>query len=371
MHHRQLGSLEVSALGLGCLTLTAAYGTPPAEADAIALIHRARAVGIDFLDTSDAYAKGENEIVVGKAIAGRRGDYVVASKFGNLRRPDGTPMADGRPAYVKQACEASLRRLKIDTIDLYYIHRIDPTVPIEDTVGAMAALVAGREGALPGNFRSSAGHNPPRACGASVERACRSNTRCGRGMSKPACWMSAASWTSASSDTARWDAASSPARSRRNHPPATCGMACRDFPATTCGITWRCWQVSAHRRGGTMHAGAVGAGLAVVARSAGGADCQQQPHGPAGGECRRRGAASFGCHIGGSGGIVRAGEFAGARYGALAESVVGLYSRSHTANCRRRTVIARSAATKQSRSELYELSRATRTEIASSLRSSQ
>ncbi|HUB15575.1 MAG TPA: aldo/keto reductase [Acetobacteraceae bacterium] len=141
MQRRHLGSLEVSAVGLGCLTLTAAYGAPPPEADAIAIIHRARDLGIDLLDTSDAYAKGENEILVGKAIAGRRGDFVVASKFGNLRRADGTPTADGRPAYVRQACEASLRRLNTDTIDLYYIHRVDPTVPIEDTVGAMAALV--------------------------------------------------------------------------------------------------------------------------------------------------------------------------------------------------------------------------------------
>ncbi|HTB44015.1 MAG TPA: aldo/keto reductase [Acetobacteraceae bacterium] len=141
MQQRRLGQLTVSAIGLGCLTLTEAYGTPPAEADAIGIIHRAAALGIGFLDTSDAYAKGANEVLVGKAIAGRRGDYVVASKFGNLRKPDGTPTADGRPAYVKQACEASLRRLNIDTIDLYYIHRVDPTVPIEDTVGAMAELV--------------------------------------------------------------------------------------------------------------------------------------------------------------------------------------------------------------------------------------
>jgi aryl-alcohol dehydrogenase-like predicted oxidoreductase len=141
MQRRHLGQLPVSAIGLGCLTLTDAYGTPPAEADAIGIVHRAAALGIDFLDTSDAYAKGANEVLVGKAIAGRRGDYVVASKFGNLRKPDGTPTADGRPAYVKQACDASLRRLNIDTIDLYYIHRVDPTVPIEDTVGAMADLV--------------------------------------------------------------------------------------------------------------------------------------------------------------------------------------------------------------------------------------
>jgi aryl-alcohol dehydrogenase-like predicted oxidoreductase len=149
MHRRRLGSLEVSAIGLGCLTLTAAYGTPPSETEAITVIHRARASGIDLLDTSDAYARGANEELVGRAIAGRRNDFVVASKFGNLRRPDGTPAADGRPSYVRQACEASLRRLKVETIDLYYIHRVDPAVPIEDTVNAMADLVrAGKVRAL-------------------------------------------------------------------------------------------------------------------------------------------------------------------------------------------------------------------------------
>src|ERR1700722_20576635 len=121
MQRRSLGQLQVSSIGLGCLTLTEAYGTPPAEADAIGIIHRAAGLGIDFLDTSDAYAKGSNEVLVGKAIAGCRRDYVLASKFGNLRKPDGTPTADGRPAYVKHACEASLRRLNTDTIDLYYI----------------------------------------------------------------------------------------------------------------------------------------------------------------------------------------------------------------------------------------------------------
>jgi aryl-alcohol dehydrogenase-like predicted oxidoreductase len=146
MQRRRLGSLDVGAIGLGCLTLTAAYGTPPPDADAIATIHRAAEIGVDMLDTSDAYAKGENELLIGRAIAGRRHRYVLASKFGNLRKPDGTPAANGRPDYVKHACEASLRRLNTDVIDLYYIHRVDPTVPIEDTVGAMAELK--REGKI-------------------------------------------------------------------------------------------------------------------------------------------------------------------------------------------------------------------------------
>lgn len=140
MERRRIGKLEVSAIGLGCMSMTPIYGEPRA-ADAIETIHRAAELGIDFIDTSDAYGKGENEKLVGRALAGRRDKYVLATKFGNLRRPDGTPAADGRPAYVRQACEASLKRLGTDVIDLYYIHRVDPSVPIEDTVGAMAQLI--------------------------------------------------------------------------------------------------------------------------------------------------------------------------------------------------------------------------------------
>jgi aryl-alcohol dehydrogenase-like predicted oxidoreductase len=98
-------------------------------------------LGVDFIDTSDAYGAGANEELVGRALKGRRDRAVLATKFGNIRLADGSPGADGRPDYVRQACEASLRRLGVDHIDLYYIHRVDPTVPIEDTVGAMARLV--------------------------------------------------------------------------------------------------------------------------------------------------------------------------------------------------------------------------------------
>jgi len=141
MQRRWLGALDVSAMGLGCLTLTEAYGAPPSETEAIGIVHQAAELGIDFLDTSDLYGAGANETLVGKAIDGRRHDYVVATKFGNRRKPDGTPFADGGPKYVTQACEASLRRLNCDVIDLYYIHRIDPSVPVEETVGAMSELV--------------------------------------------------------------------------------------------------------------------------------------------------------------------------------------------------------------------------------------
>jgi len=139
MERRRLGTLEVSALGLGCMSMTPIYGTPDPDS-AVATIHRAAELGVDFLDTSDAYGQGKNEELVGRAIAGRRSRYVVATKFGNIRKPDGTPSADGRPDYVARACDASLKRLGIETIDLYFIHRVDNTVPIEDTVGAMVRL---------------------------------------------------------------------------------------------------------------------------------------------------------------------------------------------------------------------------------------
>ncbi len=143
MERRTLGKLEVSAVGLGCATMTPFYGEPD-PASAIETIRCAAGLGIDFLDTSDAYGRGRNEELISRAVEGRRYEYVIASKFGNLRRPDGTPTADGRPEYVKAACERSLQRLRTEHIDLYYIHRVDPFVPIEDTVGAMSDLV--REG---------------------------------------------------------------------------------------------------------------------------------------------------------------------------------------------------------------------------------
>ena len=137
---RKLGSLEVSEIGLGCMSMTPIYGEPQPE-EAIATLHRAAELGIDFIDTSDAYgANGDNEELVGRALKGRRGKYILATKFGNIRMPDGSPGAKGDPVYVAQACEASLRRLAVDTIDLYFVHRIDETVPIEDTIGAMVRL---------------------------------------------------------------------------------------------------------------------------------------------------------------------------------------------------------------------------------------
>src|SRR5437868_4146121 len=141
MQRRKLGGLEVSAVGLGCATMTPFYDAPDPES-AIATIRRAGEIGIDFLDTSDAYGAGRNEELIARAVAGHRGDYVIASKFGNLSQSGGPRFSDGRPDYVREACEKSLRRLQTDVIDLYYIHRVDPEVPIEDTVGAMADLVS-------------------------------------------------------------------------------------------------------------------------------------------------------------------------------------------------------------------------------------
>ena len=141
MKRRRLGKLEVGAVGLGCMSMTPIYGEP-SEPEAIATIHRAIELGVDLIDTSDAYgSNGSNEVLVGRAIKGRREKVVLATKFGNVRLPDGSPGANGRPEYVAQCCEASLERLGVETIDLYYIHRVDPTVPIEDTVGAMARLI--------------------------------------------------------------------------------------------------------------------------------------------------------------------------------------------------------------------------------------
>ena len=140
MERRKLGQLEVSAVGLGCATMTPFYGTPDPEAG-IATIRRAPEIGVDLLDTADGYGAGKNEELIARAIKGRRGDYVIASKFGNVGLVGNPRFADGRPEYVREACEKSLKRLETEIIDLYYIHRVDPTVPIEDTVGAMAELV--------------------------------------------------------------------------------------------------------------------------------------------------------------------------------------------------------------------------------------
>jgi aryl-alcohol dehydrogenase-like predicted oxidoreductase len=143
LEHRTLGKsdLSISAIGLGCMSLSGIYG---AAEDAVSedLIRHAIDIGVNHFDSSDMYGWGHNEEVLGRALKGRRDGIVVATKFGQTQRPGQSNGVNGRPEYVVEACEASLKRLGIDVIDLYYQHRVDPDVPVEDTVGAMAKLVA-------------------------------------------------------------------------------------------------------------------------------------------------------------------------------------------------------------------------------------
>jgi aryl-alcohol dehydrogenase-like predicted oxidoreductase len=143
MRHLKLGndSRTISAIGLGCMGMSEFYG-PRNEEESIATIHLALDQGVNFLDTADAYGTGHNEELVGKAIKGRRDEIVLATKFGNVRGADGSFKGiNGRPEYVRRACDASLKRLNVEIIDIYYQHRVDATVPIEETVGAMARLI--------------------------------------------------------------------------------------------------------------------------------------------------------------------------------------------------------------------------------------
>jgi aryl-alcohol dehydrogenase-like predicted oxidoreductase len=164
---RPLGrsGLKVSAIGLGCMGMSEFYGHGD-EAESLATLRRALDLGVNFLDTSDAYGPFTNEELVGRAIRGRRGEVVLATKFGIVRDPSNPSVRgiDGSPPYVRQALEASLKRLDVDCVDLYYLHRVDPKVPIEETVGAMAALVAAGKVRYIGLSEASA---------QTLERACR------------------------------------------------------------------------------------------------------------------------------------------------------------------------------------------------------
>lgn len=141
MKSTMLGKLEVSVIGLGCMGMSQSYGeADPAES--ARTLHRALDLGVTFLDTANAYGNGRNEELIGQVLSARRTSFVLATKFGIVRQADGKSGVDGRPEQVAQRCDESLRRLNTDYIDLYYLHRLDPTVPIEDTVGAMAKLIS-------------------------------------------------------------------------------------------------------------------------------------------------------------------------------------------------------------------------------------
>lgn len=142
LQHRPLGKggLSVSAIGLGCMSLSGIYGSAD-DAESERLIRHAIDTGVDHLDSSDMYGWGHNELVVGRALKGLRDRVVLATKFGQIQRPGQSNGVNGRPEYVVQACDASLKRLDVEVIDLYYQHRVDPAVPVEETVGAMAKLV--------------------------------------------------------------------------------------------------------------------------------------------------------------------------------------------------------------------------------------
>ncbi len=143
MRNIRLGraGLEVSAIGMGCLPMSKFYGQPPEREQSAKVLHRALDIGVNFLDTANAYGWGHNESLIGEVLSGRRSEAIIATKFGHVRTDSGVELC-GRPEHVKQACDASLKYLQTDYIDLYYMHRLDPKVPVEDTVGAMAELVA-------------------------------------------------------------------------------------------------------------------------------------------------------------------------------------------------------------------------------------
>ena len=167
MQYRKLGSLEVSALGLGCMGMSDFY-VGGSEAESIETIHHALELGVTFLDTADMYGRGANEELVGRALKGKRDDVVLATKFGIVRGADGAVTGvDGRPEYVRQACDASLKRLGVDTIDLYYQHRVDPNDADRGDGRRHGRAGARRQGAPHRSVGGVGGNHPPRAQGAS------------------------------------------------------------------------------------------------------------------------------------------------------------------------------------------------------------
>ena len=189
MQKRKLGksNLEVSALGLGCMGMSFSYGPPKDEQEMITLIHAAVDRGITFFDTAEVYGPFTNEVLLGKALSPIRNKVVIATKFGFKLNPDGSPGLQGvnsRPEHIKQVADASLKRLKTDVIDLFYQHRVDPDVPIEDVAGAVKDLIQAGQGPA---FRPLGGRRrAPSAARtqSSLSPRCKANTHCGGGGSK-------------------------------------------------------------------------------------------------------------------------------------------------------------------------------------------
>ena len=214
MQKRKLGrsNLEVSAIGLGCMGMSFSYGPPKDKQEMIALLRAAVDRGVTFFDTAEVYGPFTNEELVGEALAPFRGQVVIATKFGfdlsgGDLRPGGAGL-NSRPEHIKQVVEGSLKRLKIDVIDLFYQHRVDPNVPIEDVAGAVKELIAAGKVQALRAFRGGREDHSPRPRRAAASRRCKANTPCGGASRSRKSFPRSKSWALAWCPTARWARAS-------------------------------------------------------------------------------------------------------------------------------------------------------------------